>query len=127
MATPEVDVCGVELAGEVCGRPSQPRAPADPQGWRPCPGHYRQLRAGEPYSALRTARGAGGQVSFRLPVELKTAAQIAADREGIDEGEWMRRAVADRLKAPRVGRPAPRAKLEDGEEMTIPGPGGPKR
>lgn len=83
--------CEVKIRGEVCGRPLQRWA-----GY--CSGHYKDHLSGRPFRPLKTARGFGAKLVICLPIDLKVAAQVAADKEGITESEWWRRAAKERLR-----------------------------
>jgi hypothetical protein len=102
-------LCAVKVNGAVCGRPSQVGAPPDPgETSPPCPGHYAHRRKGEPYRELRAARGTGTQLPpIRLTHDVRAAIQAAAEREGIEESEWVRRAISDRLDGYKKGRAKP--------------------
>lgn len=44
-------------------------------------------------------------VGIRVPPEMRDAVRAAAEREGIDESEWWRRAAQERLDAERDVEP----------------------
>lgn len=63
--------------------------------WR----HYQQERRGRlRETPLRAARGAGGQVVFRLSEPQRLLVAELARREEIEPSEWYRRAVAERVE-----------------------------
>lgn len=62
-----------------------------------CTAHYNQRRRGETLRPARTARGHGGMVQFRMPLERIAEVAVQAEAEGIEPSEWYRRAVEERL------------------------------
>ena len=76
-------------------------------GW--CSGHYAQRRRGEDLRPLRTRRGYGTRVNVSMPRDLRDAVRAAAGREStpdepVNENEWIRRAILERLERRRVDK-----------------------
>lgn len=53
---------------------------------------------------LGTAKGDGDRVAFAAPKHLREEAMAAALAEGISEGEWWRRAGAEKLERKKHGQ-----------------------
>lgn len=69
-----------------------------------CAGHYQRQRKGQPMVPLGTAKGDGDRVAFAAPKHLREEAMAAALAEGISEGEWWRRAGAEKLERKKHGQ-----------------------
>lgn len=86
-----------------------------------CLPHYHQNRRGGPLREPRSADGEADRVDVRMPAALRSAAKADAEREGVDEPEWWRRAGRERL-ARRASGDAPLVKVPGAR---LPGDAGP--
>ncbi|MFN7132396.1 MAG: hypothetical protein ACK4N5_09945 [Myxococcales bacterium] len=63
-----------------------------------CSRHYQQQRRGRlGKTQAVSAPGEGEQLVLRMPRELREHAAAAAEREGVTEAEWWRRAGRERV------------------------------